>query len=170
MNGALERINQAESAEAESMFRDCCGSAEWANRMVASRPFGSQSVLIETAADIWNELETTDWLEAFSAHPKIGEKRTAQVQQPRSAAWSVGEQAGMDVADESIRQELDDANNSYYDKFGFIFIVCATGKDAADMLQLCRNRLGNDRETEIVNAAREQQRITQIRLRKLLSL
>ena len=169
MNQALDQINEADFTEAGSTFRDCCGSAEWANRMTASRPFASEIELIETAAAVWNDLTTSDWLEAFAAHPKIGETKAPPTQQARSAKWSAGEQAGVKSADDDIKQDLADANREYYDKFGFIFIVCATGKTASEMLQLCRTRLANDRETEIANAAREQQKITEIRLRKLLS-
>jgi OHCU decarboxylase len=170
MKEALERINRAGHSEAESMFRDCCGSTGWARRLTASRPFASESELIQRAADIWNDLDTEDWLEAFSAHPRIGDTKTAPTQQARSAEWSADEQAGMSSADESLRQELADANRQYYEKFGFIFIVCATGKSAGEMLELYRTRVRNDRKTEIVNAAREQQKITEIRLRKLISL
>ena len=134
------------------------------------RPFASEQELINIAAAVWNDrqiLQTDDWLEAFSAHPKIGE--TKQAQPERSAKWSAGEQAGMNAADDSVKQNLADANREYYEKFGFIFIVCATGKTANEMLELCRERLGNDRETEIEIAAAEQQKITEIRLRKLLS-
>jgi len=170
MNEALERINQAREAGAESMFQDCCGSAEWARRLTASRPFASESELIQRAAEIWNDLDTADWLEAFSAHPRIGEAKAAREQQARSAEWSAREQAGMSSADELLRQEIADANRQYYEKFGFIFIVCASGKSAGEMLELCRNRFCSDREAEIGRAAREQQKITEIRLRKLLSL
>lgn len=170
MNEALERINHAGKAEAESMFRDCCGSAEWARRMTISRPFTSESELMDTAAAIWNDSQTADWLEAFSAHPKIGEMKPAPEQEARSAGWSAGEQAGVSSAADFLKQELAAANGAYFEKFGFIFIVCATGKSAEEMLELSRARLGNDRETEIVIAAREQQHITEIRLRKLLSL
>ncbi len=170
MNEALERINQADEAESESMFRDCCGSARWASLMTLARPFASEKELIDTAAAIWNDLQTSDRLEAFLAHPKIGETRAAPAQQARSAKWSAGEQAGMSSADDLVREELAAANRAYDEKFGFIFIVCATGKNAEEMLQLCRDRLGNDRETEITIAASEQQKITEIRLRKLLSL
>jgi OHCU decarboxylase len=168
MNKALERINRARNAEAESMFRDCCGSAKWASLMAISRPFASEDELMNTAAVIWNDLQTSDWLEAFSAHPMIGETKAAPAQQARSAEWSAVEQAGMSSANES-KQELTAANREYYKKFGFIFIVCATGRTAEEMLELCRSRLGNDRETEIAIAAGEQERITEIRLRKLLS-
>lgn len=169
MNETLERINEAGNDEAEWMFRDCCGSERWARLMSAARPFASEDALMDTATAIWSALETSDRLEAFLAHPMIGETKAAGVQQARSASWSAGEQAGMSSADERLREGLAAANRAYYDKFGFIFIVCATGKTADDMLELCRVRLGNDQETEIVNAATEQQKITEIRLRKLLS-
>jgi OHCU decarboxylase len=125
---------------------------------------------METAESIWNNLNTADWLEAFSAHPKIGETKTASTQEEKSAQWSTREQAGMSSADDALKEELAEANRAYDEKFGFIFIVCASGKSAGDMLEICRDRLGNDRATEIGNAAREQQKITEIRLRKLLEL
>ena len=170
MTGALQRINQADETEVESIFRDCCGSAEWARRMTAARPFASEAEMLTTSAEVCGLLNRDDWLEAFSAHPKIGETKAAPTQQERSAKWSAGEQAGMSLADEAVKHDLAAANRSYFEKFGFIFIVCATGKSAAAMLELCRTRLGNDRETEIANASMEQQKITEIRLRKLLSL
>ena len=169
MKKALERINHAEETEAESMFRDCCGSARWTGLMTRARPFASEDELIDMAAGIWNDLQPADWLEAFSAHPNIGETKPAHAQQIRSAEWSAGEQAGMNSADELLRRELASANRAYYEKFGFIFIVCATGKSAEEMLELCRVRFVNDRETEITIAAAEQQKITEIRLRKLIS-
>ncbi len=168
MNEALERINQATTSEADSIFVDCCGSAIWASMMTMVRPFASEGELMNIAGAVWNDLQTEDRLEAFAAHPKIGEEKAASNQQARAAEWSAGEQAGMNSADESVKQELAAANRAYFEKFGFIFIVCATGKTADEMLELCRTRLANDRETEIVNAAREQQEITEIRLRKLL--
>ena len=169
MSDALERINQASTSEADSMFLDCCGSSVWASLMTMVRPFESEDELIGVAAAAWNgeDLQTEDWLEAFSAHPKIGE--TKQAQPSQSAEWSAGEQAGMSSADEHLKLELAEANRAYYEKFGFIFIVCATGKTAGEMLELCRTRLANDRETEIKIAAGEQQKITEIRLRKLLT-
>lgn len=170
MNETLERINNASKAEAESMFRDCCGSARWASLMEEARPFASESELLDNAAAIWNDLETDDWMEAFRAHPMIGETKTTAAQQARSAEWSAAEQAGMSSADQLLRQDLAAANRAYYEKFGFIFIVCATGKSAEQMLELCRVRLGNDRETEIEIAGGEQRTITDIRLRKLLSI
>lgn len=169
MRGALERINGAEAADAESMFLDCCGSTEWARRMTAARPFASDEELMNAAAEVWNELEIPDWLEAFSAHPKIGDNK-ADVMPGRSAAWSADEQAGVGSADEHIRRDLAEANRRYLEKFGFIYIVFATGKSATEMLDLCRRRVENNRETELAIAAGEQQKITAIRLRKLLTL
>jgi OHCU decarboxylase len=166
----LERINYASTDEAESMFRDCCGSETWASMMTMVRPFASVDELINFAAAVWNDLQTEDWLETFAAHPKIGETKAAPAQQKRAAEWSSGEQAGMDSADASLIEELAEANKTYHEEFGFIFIVCATGKSGREMLDLCRTRLGNDRETEITIAAAEQQKITEIRLRKLLAL
>lgn len=170
MNVELEKLNNASAAKAGSVLRDCCGSTEWARRMIASRPFSSERDLIETASDVWKDLRSSDRLEAFAAHPKIGETKATGAQQKRSVDWSTGEQAGMKSANDLIRRELAGANQKYFDKFGFIFIVCATGKTAHEMLELCRKRLGNDREYEIEIAAEEQRKITEIRLRKLLSL
>ncbi len=170
MNETLERINQATTSEADSIFGDCCGSATWASMMTMVRPFNSEGELMNIAVAVWKDLQTEDRLEAFAAHPKIGEENAASKQQARAAEWSAGEQAGMNSADVLLKQELAAANREYYEKFGFIFIVCATGKTAEEMLELCRARLANERETEILIAAGEQQKITEIRLRKLLSL
>jgi OHCU decarboxylase len=165
MNRALERINQATTFEADSIFEDCCGSATWASMMTMVRPFTSEGELMDIAAAVWNDLQVDDWLEAYAAHPQIGETKAGDSQ---SEQWAAGEQSGMDSADESVKQELADANRAYHEKFGFVFIVCATGISAGEMLELCRVRIGNDRESEIAYAAREQQKITEIRLRKLL--
>lgn len=165
----MDNLNNLESAEAESKFRDCCGSREWARRMAGARPFSSAEELIGRADSIWNALGPADWLEAFAAHPKIGAKKAAPAQQAKSAEWSKGEQAGMDTAGEMVRDELARANRLYEEKFGYIFIVCATGKSAGEMLEICRRRLGNDGETELPVAAEEQRKITEIRLRRLLA-
>ena len=172
MNDTLERINQATTSEADSMFEECCGSATWASMMTMMRPFASEDELIHIGAAVWNDrqiLQTEDWLEAFAAHPKIGETKAAPTQKARAAEWSAGEQAGMSSAGDQLKQDIAAANREYFEKFGFIFIVCASGKGAAEMLELCRARIGNDRDTEIRNAATEQEKITAIRLRKLLS-
>ncbi|HEX9959613.1 MAG TPA: 2-oxo-4-hydroxy-4-carboxy-5-ureidoimidazoline decarboxylase, partial [Pyrinomonadaceae bacterium] len=122
----------------------------------------------EKAAQIWLNLDAPDWLEAFAAHPKIGARAAAPKQQARSAEWSRGEQSGARSADDSVLDALAEANRLYERKFGYIFIVRATGKSAEEMLEICRRRLNNNAETELPIAAEEQRKITEIRLNKLL--
>lgn len=164
----LASMNLQPNAEAMAAFLDCCGSSEWAFRMVAARPFPMVKDLFEKAEKIWLSLRPADWLEAFAAHPKIGSKKPAPSQKARAAKWSSGEQSGLDAADAQVRKELAEANGLYEDKFGFIFIVCASGKTAQEMLAICRTRLGNTLETELNIAAGEQLKITEIRLNRLL--
>ena len=168
MSRGFERINQAAQDEAESLLKDCCGSWRWAKLMAVARPFRNEHAVTETAARIWNELEPVDWQDAFWSHPMIGGGPNP-AQKERSANWSVEEQAGMDFAGEALQNDLAAANREYYAKFGYIFIVCAMGKTAEEMLANCRARLSNDPETEMHTAAAEQQKITEIRLMKLLS-
>jgi 2-oxo-4-hydroxy-4-carboxy-5-ureidoimidazoline decarboxylase len=168
MNEALEQLNEAASDAAEARFLDCCGSRRWASEMTAARPFAEATALLKQAEQIWLSLDARDWLEAFAAHPKIGSRRAAPKQQIQSAEWSRGEQASVESAESSVLDALAAANRLYEEKFGYIFIVCATGKSAAEMLDLCRRRLANNPDAEIRIAADEQQKITEIRLRKLL--
>ena len=165
----LEELNDLFPAEAETQFRDCCGSHAWAREMAETRPYPTVAALLDQAEKIWWNLYEKDWREAFSAHPKIGDKKAAPAQQERSAEWSKGEQAGMDATTDATRDKLAEANRLYQEKFGYIFIVCATGKSAEEMLEFCRARLMNDAEAEIHIAAGEQRKITEIRLRKLLN-
>ena len=136
--------------------------------MTEARAFPTLENLYESAESIWFSLSSVDHLEAFASHPKIGSKNAAPRQQAKSAEWSSGEQSGMQTAEDSVRDQLAEANRLYEAKFGFIFIVCATGKTADEMLAICRARLGNSRETEIRIASEEQRKITEIRLNKLL--
>lgn len=136
--------------------------------MAASRPFPMLENLYAAAADIWFSLPPADHLEAFTAHPQIGSKSAAPSQKKRAGDWSAGEQAGVSNAADSVREQLADVNRLYKDKFGFIFIVYASGKAADEMLAICRARLGNSVETELKIAAEEQHKITGTRLNKLL--
>lgn len=136
--------------------------------MVEKRPFPMLENLYNAAEKTWFSLSPAEWLEAFAAHPKIGSKKSTRVRQVRSTAWSVGEQSGMDAAETDVRERLAEANRLYEEKFGFIFIVCASGKSADEMLAIARARLGNSLETELVISAEEQRKITEIRLNKLL--
>lgn len=164
----LAWLNELPVEEAESVFRDCCGSSEWARRMSAARPFAMLENLFRSADDIWFSLSSVDHLEAFASHPKIGSNHAAPMQQAKSAEWSSGEQSGMNAASNSVKDALVEANHLYLEKFGFIFIVCATGKAADEMLAICKARLGNSAATELQIAAEEQRKITEIRLKKLL--
>jgi OHCU decarboxylase len=170
LNEKLKELNQASSETAESVFLSCCGSRLWAQKMVEARPFADVSALLNQAEEIWQNLALQDWLEAFTAHPKIGAKKGVPHQTAQSAKWSQGEQSGTQTAADSVRADLEKANRLYENKFGFIFIVCATGKSAEEMLEICRRRLNNDADTEIVAAAKEQRKITEIRLKKLLEI
>lgn len=168
MARCLEELNNASQAAAESVLLSCCGSQNWVKKMTEARPFADVASLLDQAEQIWQNLAPEDWLEAFSAHPKIGAKKTVPHQTEQSAEWSKGEQSGTQNAADSVKVELEEANRLYENKFGFIFIVCATGKSAEEMLEICRQRLNNSDETEIKIAADEQRKITEIRLKKLV--
>jgi OHCU decarboxylase len=129
--------------------------------MAGARPFPDASSLAETADATWRELSPDDWLEAFSAHPAIGSKIDL-------SPFSRQEQSGTRGADSDTLAELADLNRRYADRFGHVFLVCATGRTAAEMLAIGRKRLGNDAETELAIAAEEQRKITRLRLEKLL--
>ncbi len=158
------KLNDLPPAEAEAVLLACCGSRAWARRMAEGRPYADADTLLEAADRIWWSLTPEDWREAFAAHPKIGEKKTAG--DVRFRRWSEQEQAGVESAEEVVLAELADANRAYAERFGYIFIVCATGKSAGEMLGLLRSRLGNDPEAELRVAAEEQRKITRLRLLK----
>ncbi len=181
MEPGLERLNSLPANEAGSEFGKCCGSTKWARRMAAECPFANSSQLTTIADRIWWSLEPEDWLEAFASHPKIGENkaaRTTAAEAPNHPAravragtpenWATQEQSGArNAADETVRS-LAELNREYEEKFGYIYIVCATGKSSEEMLAILQERLPNDAETELRIAAREQSRITKLRLGKLI--
>ena len=164
----LAWLNALSPDKAEAAFLDCCGSREWARRMAGSRPFRMFEQLFAVSEKIWFSLTPADWLEAFAAHPKIGSTKAAASQKKRAARWSESEQAGVAAANAAVKKQLAEANRLYLDKFGFIFIVCATGRSADEMLAICKARTGNSAATELTIAAEEQLKITEIRLAKLL--
>ena len=150
------RLDLASPDEARSLLTACCGSARWVDAMVARRPFGNMTALTESAASIWRGLSEADWLEAFSHHPKIGDRGAEGIARR--------EQSGVGSASEKVIADLADGNREYHARFGYIFIICATSKSADSMLDALRTRLGNDPATEINVAAEEQLKITQLRL------
>jgi 2-oxo-4-hydroxy-4-carboxy-5-ureidoimidazoline decarboxylase len=167
MNVSVAELDRMPAARATELLSSCCGSARWVERMVALRPFGSSGAMRTAADETWRALEPRDWREAFSHHPRIGERLPAVPQGERGMAWSASEQAGVDAAAGDVRQQLARANREYEERFGYVYIVFASGRTADEMLALCRARLANDPETEIAVAAEEQRRIMQLRLSRL---
>jgi 2-oxo-4-hydroxy-4-carboxy-5-ureidoimidazoline decarboxylase len=156
-----------EDAAAGELLR-CCGSSRWARKMAAERPFASVDAIVHAADATWSGLDRVDWLEAFAAHPKIGAGGAGGAGGADTARWSAEEQGGVSAAADETRLRLAAANREYEARFGYIFIVCATGKTAGAMLELLERRLRNDPGEEIKIAAEEQGKITRLRLAKLL--
>jgi 2-oxo-4-hydroxy-4-carboxy-5-ureidoimidazoline decarboxylase len=169
MSKVLARWNALPAADAENEILPCCGSREWAKRLVAVRPIVDQAVLLRESDAIWRGLSEQDWMEAFRSHPRIGETRAAQPVHARAADWSKEEQKGVARENDAVKAALADGNRAYEQKFGYIFIVCATGKTTAEMLAILNRRLQNDDALELREAAEQQRQITQIRLNKWLA-
>lgn len=153
---AVRRINTLFHAYE---FKKVCGSKEWARRMAEARPFASWDDLLQKAGSIWSALTPDHHLEAFGAHPRIGEKKPG---------WSAQEQSGVRTAAEETMRAIAEGNRAYEEKFGFVYLVCATGRSADEMLANLTERLTHDRETELRIAADEQRRITELRLEKMV--
>jgi len=156
----LQELNALDAQTAARAFLRCCGSTRWAARMAAARPFHDLPDLLDRADATWTALAPEDWLEAFAAHPRIGQQTTS--------AWASQEQAGAERAASDVRARLVAANRDYEARFGYIFIVCATGRSADEMLAALDGRLRNDPARELGIAAGEQRRITRLRLAKLV--
>jgi OHCU decarboxylase len=164
----LAWLNELAPEEARKELLKCCGSTRWTETLERHRPYASLEQLIAKANDAWWSLNETDWLEAFRSHPKIGEKKAANAVSAQSQEWSAQEQQGVQNAAQEAIDKLAMLNRDYEKKFGFIFIVCATGKSSDEILALLQQRLANDASTELPIAAAEQARITELRLRKLI--
>ena len=165
----LNSLNSLPHAEAVKALLQCCGSQRWADDVANARPYQSVESLIASANEIWWSLKIDDWLEAFRSHPKIGEKKPAAAVSDRSRQWSGQEQAGVTSASRETVDALAALNWAYEQKFGFIFIICATGKTSEEMLAELRRRIENDADTELPIAAAEQSKITELRLKKLIT-
>ena len=163
----VEHINELSADAARETLARCCAATSWVETMADGRPYDSEEALLEAADVCWWSLSRDDWLEAFAAHPKIGDVESLRSKYTATRKWSASEQSGVDTADDLTIQALANANAQYEQTFGYIFIVCATGKSADEMLSILRGRLGNDPETEIRQAATEQLKITRLRLQKL---
>jgi 2-oxo-4-hydroxy-4-carboxy-5-ureidoimidazoline decarboxylase len=169
MKPMLKRWNLLPAHEAAEEILACCGAQAWANGLVERRPFENEVSLIAASDEIWNRLGARDWMEAFAKHPRIGERKAPVTASAKSGAWSAQEQRVVAKAAEAVQLALAEGNREYEEKFGRVFIVCATGKSASDMLETLQRRLGNDEAGELREAAEEQRKITNLRLKKWLS-
>ena len=157
-------LNGLSRSRAAAELLKCCGSHRWAKAMAAARPFATLDGMQRKSDEIWASLGKTDWLEAFAAHPRIG----GNTPDSKTAEWSAEEQSGAAEAGDDVKTKLAAMNDLYERRFGHIFIVCATGKSAGEMLELLEARLANGPHAELANAAEEQRKITNLRLAKLV--
>jgi OHCU decarboxylase len=149
-------------------LKKCCASKKWQNSMFAIGQFQDFAEMKKRSDEIWFSLSKEDWLEAFEAHPKIGDISSLREKYKNTKSWTEDEQSGVGQ-DEGTLLDLQNYNKKYEDKFGFIFIICATGKSALDMLQNLKTRIENSRDEELKNAALEQSKITKLRLEKIMN-
>ena len=164
----VEELNKSTPSVFEGYISKCCSAKNWVEKMTAARPFSSRKDVFEKAENAWFACKKTDWLEAFTHHPKIGDVESLKKKFASTAAWASGEQSNVQAASAAVIEELKLYNDLYFNKFGFIFIVFATGKTAEEMLLILKTRYENDTTEEIVNAMLEQNKITKIRIEKLL--
>ena len=164
----LQELNTLNQPHLREELLKCCGSSTWMKMMMAYFPADSMKSLLELAEETWYECSEDDWKEAFTHHPKIGDVESLTKKFAATAQWAAGEQSGVNAASKEIIEALAEDNRLYEEKFGYIFIVCATGKSAAEMQALLKTRVQNKPEDEIKIAAAEQIKITKLRLQKLL--
>jgi 2-oxo-4-hydroxy-4-carboxy-5-ureidoimidazoline decarboxylase len=169
MSRVLARWNEIPDQEATQELLPCCGSLAWARALAARRPIPDEASLLAASDGVWKNLGAHDWMEAFSKHPRIGERSAPPAASAQSASWSAQEQQNVAAANAEVLSALTEANREYERKFDRVFIVCATGKSASEMLNILRRRLQNDDATELQAAAEEQRKITNIRLKKWLA-
>jgi OHCU decarboxylase len=167
MNHVLAAWNDADALIALDAMIACCGAQRWAAAMIALRPISGVLELSDAADRVWSTMEEPDWLEAFACHPRIGGPKAAHAT-AKSAVWSSQEQSSAKAVADRVLAELADGNALYEQRFGFTYIVCATGKSAEEILAILHRRLSSDRATELREAAEQQRQITQIRLGKWL--
>lgn len=167
MNPVFSAWNFGDERSATEAMLACCGAQSWAEQMIALRPIASIAALSEAADRVWATMGEPDWMEAFSRHPRIGERKATAAPE-RSTSWSEQEQSGISNGTQNVMRELAEGNAEYEERFGFTYIVCATGKSADEMLAILKRRLANDRVAELKEAVEQQRQILQIRLGKWL--
>jgi 2-oxo-4-hydroxy-4-carboxy-5-ureidoimidazoline decarboxylase len=162
----FDRLNEDEKRD---LLQRCCGSSAWVEKMLSSFPVDDLENLYIKAESKWNDCKEEDWFEAFEHHPKIGDINFLKKKFENTAQWAKGEQSGVNETSPQVLEALAEGNSAYEDKFGYIFIVCATGKSAEEMLRILNLRLQNNPEDELRIAAAEQNKIIKIRLEKLFT-
>jgi 2-oxo-4-hydroxy-4-carboxy-5-ureidoimidazoline decarboxylase len=165
----LDEWNKLPVEMAVNTLRKCCGSTRWIEEMIRYRPFATLEALLATADKLWWQLQPEDWQEAFSHHPRIGDVESLEKKFAATAHWTTREQSGALGAPSSVLAQLAEGNRLYEEKFGYIFIVFATGKSAEEMLHLLQQRLANTQAQELPVAAAEQAKITRLRILKLFN-
>jgi OHCU decarboxylase len=157
----VAELNRLPDIRAEAELLRCCASHRWAHLMAAERPFSNLAVMRVVAQRLWWSLAAADWLEAFAAHPRIGERATS--------AWSSQEQARATETGDAAHARLIAGNRAYEQRFGYTFIVCATDKSADEIVTTLEERLHHEPADELQIAADEQRKITDLRLNKLIT-
>jgi allantoicase len=165
----IEQFNRLSREQALKALLDCCGATQWAQQMLKMRPFPDLEYVLDTADKVWAGLQRDDWLEAFRHHPTIGEKQAKAKQSANARRWSAREQSAAQKAQPKELEALAAENREYEAKFGYIFLICATGKSSEDILKNLHERMSNNPEAELRIAAEEQRKITRLRLEKLLA-
>ena len=168
MNRLLVRWNALDQDAAARTVLPCCGSHAWAAALADARPFATVDELLATSSTIWRGLPQEAWQEAFDSHPRIGERKAQAHASAESLNASAQEQALAFSAEESAKLALKAANQRYEERFGRIFIVCANGRSAGEILSALERRMPNDAAAEIVEAAEQQRQITELRLKRWL--
>lgn len=166
-NSALDRWNAFDAASAAREILHCCGSNAWAHSLAALRPFSQPEQLLQASDRVWNAIPETAWQEAFDSHPRIGQQH-AKAATAESLTLSSQEQSAAMSAEDATKLALAEGNRQYEERFGRIFIVCASGKSAAEILAILNARMSNTSEVELLEAAEQQRQITQLRLRRWL--
>lgn len=164
----LEALNALPEAAARDALTACCGARPWVDAMLASRPWRDRAALLSAADRCWAQLSSAQVAEAVAHHPRLGEAKAAAQLSTRASQWSAGEQSGTSTADDAVRAALAAGNRDYEARFGHTFILCASGRSAAEMLAALRERLGNEPAAEAAITAAELHKITRLRLGKLL--
>ena len=164
----LHDLNTMDQRLLKEELMKCCGSTSWVKMMMTYFPADDLVELLEDAEEVWYELSKDDWKEAFSHHPRIGDLESLKQKFASTAEWASGEQSGVNTASQQVLEALAEGNRLYEEKFGYIFIVCATGRSAEEMLEMLQLRLQNSPAEELEIAADEQNKITKLRIEKLV--